>query len=66
MDSDRFTRGLRASDACRKLGLARSAFYKLAAEPDFPQRRRLTARAVVWLEDELDEWLRSRQPVKGD
>jgi prophage regulatory protein len=40
-----------------KVGLSRSSIYVAIAEKRFPQPVHLGARAVGWLESEVDEWL---------
>lgn len=43
--------------AVRQLtGLSRSSIYKLATEGRFPRPLKLGARAVGWLETEIEEW----------
>jgi prophage regulatory protein len=41
-------------------GLRRSMIYRMQAEKRFPQRIKLTERAVGWLEREVQEWLAQR------
>lgn len=41
-------------------GLSRSSIYMRVADGQFPKPIKLGARAVGWLESEVDEWL-SRQ-----
>ncbi|MEP6756773.1 MAG: AlpA family transcriptional regulator [Chthonomonadales bacterium] len=40
-----------------KVGLSRSSIYSAVAENRFPKPVRLGARAVGWLESEVDEWV---------
>jgi prophage regulatory protein len=40
-----------------KVGLSRSSIYSAVAETRFPKPIRLGARAVGWLESEVDEWV---------
>jgi prophage regulatory protein len=40
-----------------KVGLSRSSIYCAVAEKRFPQPVPLGARAVGWLESEVDEWV---------
>ena len=59
---------LRLPQVCRVTGLCRSMIYQLEAERRFPQRIKISVRAVGWLEDEVQAWLRrkiaaSRPPV---
>ena len=41
-------------------GLGRSALYALMKAREFPRPLRIGVRAVAWLEDEVDEWIRKR------
>jgi prophage regulatory protein len=42
-------------------GLSRSTVYRLIGEGSFPRQRALSARAVGWLESELQAWLQARR-----
>ena len=43
-----------------RTGLSRSTIYSRGAEGSFPKPVSLGARAVGWLESEIDSWLSSR------
>jgi prophage regulatory protein len=43
-----------------KVGLSPSSIYSAIAEKRFPQPVRLGARAVCWLESEVDDWVNKR------
>ena len=43
-----------------RTGLGRSTIYVRLAEGSFPKPVQLGARAVGWIEEEVDEWIRSR------
>ncbi len=43
-----------------RTGLSRSTIYSRVAEGSFPKPVSLGARAVGWLESEIDSWLSSR------
>jgi prophage regulatory protein len=43
-----------------RTGLSRSTIYLRIAEGTFPRPIALGARAVGWLESEIDDWLRQR------
>jgi prophage regulatory protein len=43
-----------------KVGLSRSSIYSAIAEKRFPEPVRLSARAVGWLESEVDDWVSKR------
>jgi prophage regulatory protein len=51
---------LRLPQVCKITGLRRSMIYRMQAERRFPQRIKLTERAVGWLEREVLEWLVQR------
>lgn len=51
---------LRLPEVCKITGLHRSMIYRMQAEKRFPQRIKLTERAVGWLEREVQEWLAQR------
>jgi predicted DNA-binding transcriptional regulator AlpA len=57
------TTWLRRVDVYERLGLERSAIEKLIKnDPTFPVPIRIAAgdRAIGWVEEELEEWMRSR------
>ena len=43
-----------------RTGLSRSSIYVRVANGSFPQPIRLGARAVGWLESEVDTWIREQ------
>lgn len=51
---------LRRRDVQTRTGLSRSAVYQQMAEGTFPRSVALGARAVGWLEHEIDGWLENR------
>lgn len=51
---------LRRKQVQARTGLSRSTIYFRAAEGTFPKPVNLGARAVGWLESEIDLWLTSR------
>lgn len=44
-------------------GLSRSTIWRLEQANQFPRRRQLSARAVGWIADEIEAWLRTRTAV---
>lgn len=56
----RAVRILRLPDVCRITGLGRSMIYQLEADRHFPGRVKLAARAVGWIEEEVQAWLLRR------
>ena len=51
---------LRLPAVCRVTGLSRSMIYQLEAQREFPARVRIAARAVGWIEGEVQVWLAER------
>ncbi len=51
---------LRLPDVKAKTGIGRSTIYALMASGDFPRSIRIGARAVGWLESDIDRWIESR------
>ena len=43
-----------------KTGLCRSGIYDLVAKGKFPRPISLGARAVAWIDDEVDAWIEDR------
>ena len=53
-------RVLRLPRVQARTGLARSTIYVRVADGRFPQPIRLGARAVGWIESEVDAWIRDQ------
>lgn len=53
---------LRLRAVCERTGLARSTVFKLVSSGSFPRPISLTpsGRAVGWIAQSVDEWIRSR------
>jgi prophage regulatory protein len=51
---------LRLPQVTALVGLRRSAIYEMQADGRFPRRVKLGARAVGWIEDEVQAWLVQR------
>ena len=61
------TRIVRLPDVLTRTGLSRSTIYVRLAEGAFPKPVQLGARAVGWIEAEVDEWIRQQIAVsRGD
>jgi len=43
-----------------RTGLPRSAIYQLMADEDFPKPIKITAKAVAWPSNEIDQWILNR------
>ena len=53
-------RFVRLPEVMVRTGLSRSTIYVMVAAGQFPKPVPLGARAVGWIESELDDWLRDR------
>ncbi len=51
---------LRLPIVCSRVGYSRSSIYSRVADGSFPKPVRLGARAIGWLESDIDEWIASR------
>lgn len=51
---------LRLPQVCRITGLCRSTIYQLESQRRFPCRVRIGARAVGWVESEVQSWVAGR------
>lgn len=50
---------LRLPEVMHRVGLKRSAIYQRMSEGRFPKSRSLGPKCAVWLESEVEEWIRS-------
>lgn len=48
---------LRLKDVQRRIPYSRSTIYFKVSRGEFPQPVRLGARAVAWLESDIDQWI---------
>jgi prophage regulatory protein len=55
------SRIVRFAEVARLVGLSRSTIWRLERQGLFPKRILLSARAVGWLEADIERWLASRQ-----
>ena len=51
---------LRLPDVLERVALSKSTLWRLINDGDFPEPIKLGPRATGWLEEEVDEWIRSR------
>ncbi len=57
---------LRIEDLCEKLKLSKPTIYNLMNknskyfDPSFPEKIRLTANSVAWIEEQIDDWIDSK------
>jgi len=49
---------LRLPEVMHRVGLKRSAIYQRMSEGRFPKSRSLGPKCAVWVESEIDEWVR--------
>ena len=50
---------LRLPEVIDRVGLRRSAIYQRMSEGRFPKSRSLGPKCTVWVEEEIDAWIRS-------
>ena len=43
-----------------KTTLSKSTIYRLIQSSDFPPPKKLSTRAVAWVDEEIDEWISNR------
>lgn len=51
---------LRLPQVCKMTGLSRSSVYQMEADRLFPNRVKIGARSVGWIESEVQSWLRQK------
>lgn len=49
---------LRLPDVMARVGMKRSAIYQRMSEGKFPKSRSLGPKCAVWVEAEIEEWIR--------
>ncbi|MFC1772649.1 helix-turn-helix transcriptional regulator [Pseudomonadota bacterium] len=59
-------RFLRLSDVKHQVGLGRSAIYQKIKDGQFPKPYPIGARAVAWLEEDVEAWIDSRIQAAGE
>ena len=63
---------LRIEDLCEKLKLSKASIYNLRNKnskyfaPRFPEKIKLTANSVVWIEEQIDAWIDSKICLEGN
>jgi prophage regulatory protein len=58
-------RFLRLSEVRNRVGYGRATIYRLMTAGQFPCSFSLGARAVAWLESDIDAWIESRVKTQG-
>ena len=56
---------LRRKQVEKRTGLSRSTIYLRIQEGTFPRPINLGARAVGWLENEIEDWLAARMEIRN-
>ena len=46
------------------VGLSRSTIWRLEREGLFPLRRKISKKATAWLEEEIRDWIATRQKAR--
>ena len=49
---------MRIGDVIRTTGLSRTEIYRRIQQGRFPRQRRISHRVSVWVEDEVQQWVR--------
>ena len=49
-----------------KVGLGKTTINEMVKRGEFPKPIQIGARAVAWLESDVDEWIESRVKAAGD
>ena len=49
---------LRRKEVENRTGLSRSSIYKGMSEGTFPRQQKIGHRAVAWIEDDINDWMR--------
>ncbi|MCY4652261.1 MAG: AlpA family transcriptional regulator [Dehalococcoidia bacterium] len=58
---------LRLPAVLERIGLSRSTLWRLISDGQFPAPIRLGPRATGWIEEEVDDWISSRErAANGD
>jgi prophage regulatory protein len=52
---------IRNPEVARRTGISDSQRWRLEQKGEFPRRVKLGTMAVGWFEEEIDEWLRTRE-----
>jgi len=58
-------RFLRLAEVRNRVGYGRATIYRLMTAGEFPLSYSLGARAVAWLESDIDAWIESRVNRQG-
>lgn len=56
---------LRLPEVMARTGLSRSVVYQAVADGRFPKPVKIAPRAVAWVDEEIDAWIRQRVEERG-
>jgi prophage regulatory protein len=56
---------IRLPETIKKTGLSRSTIYSLEAQGNFPQKIKLSDRAMGHLESEVDDWIAKKAAARA-
>lgn len=51
---------VRMPETEKKTGYSKASIYRLMAEGNFPKQIKLGARAIGWIESDIDNWILSK------
>jgi prophage regulatory protein len=57
---------LRKKEVSKRVGLSPVTIWRLEKEGKFPNRVQLGRRCVGWKQEDIQQWIDSRPPVKQD
>ena len=66
MTESPYDRLLRREEVERRCGLATTTIYRKMSEGTFPKPKRVSTRAVRWVESEIEKWISERPLADGD
>ena len=57
MQPQHHTTMIRIDEVCRRTGLSKSHIHRLISDAAFPPAVKLSARAVGWVERDVEQWI---------
>ncbi|WP_338493614.1 AlpA family phage regulatory protein [Erwinia aphidicola] len=62
------SRIIKKSEVLHRCGISNATLYRYISIGCFPNQLRLSpqGRAVGWLSEDIDAWIASRMPIKGE
>ena len=58
---------MRLPEVLQRTGLSRSTIYDMVGSGDFPRQVKIGRRAVGWMSNDVDRWIRQRiEPQSSD